>query len=269
MVSGTIGATDVAVSVIYSPNTGTTFKVRHYKISRTGVSTLANTDTLKGTTGSTVFATARTYSGYTYISNHENAVRSGTVKGDGSLVLKLYYQRNAATTPPVVPQPPATPQTIVVTQPVVAPAEPVVQEPVENIVPPETPTTNIDETETPTTIIDTGAWSLVNLILVALGLLIAICLCLFTVARRDLRRFEASSSFDPRAILRGAAIVFGVVPVILFFILEDITKVMSIVDGYTPIFVATFVVTVLLAVAALLLDRKNAQDGTDGDLSAA
>ncbi|MBE6632107.1 MAG: hypothetical protein E7623_05335, partial [Ruminococcaceae bacterium] len=55
--------------------------------------TADDTDTFTANTGTEVTATVPHFDGFTYDSNGAN-VTKGTVKGDGSLTLKLYYKRN-------------------------------------------------------------------------------------------------------------------------------------------------------------------------------
>ena len=80
----------------YAPKTDTPYKVDHYfeQGAENFVRDGSKTQTLTGTTGSTVTATPITVSGYYYDENNANNVTSGTVAADGSLVLKLYYVGN-------------------------------------------------------------------------------------------------------------------------------------------------------------------------------
>ncbi|NLC97225.1 MAG: InlB B-repeat-containing protein, partial [Erysipelotrichaceae bacterium] len=55
------------------------------------------TENLTGTTGTTATASNKTYDGFTYDSTVAGTLTSGTIAGDGSLVLKLYYTRNTDT----------------------------------------------------------------------------------------------------------------------------------------------------------------------------
>ena len=80
----------------FSANTNTAYTVEHYKQKLDGDGyTLADTDNCTGTTGTPVTATANDYPGFTYNKNVAGTVRTGTIAGDGSLVLKLYYDRNS------------------------------------------------------------------------------------------------------------------------------------------------------------------------------
>ena len=92
----TMPAGDVEVTANWTPRPDTPYKVEHYLVSATGAQTLQDTDNLTGTTGTTVNATPRTYPGYTYDPNYPGTINSGTIAGDGSLVLRLYYVAGTA-----------------------------------------------------------------------------------------------------------------------------------------------------------------------------
>ena len=86
----------------FAPNTDTAYVVNHYKVSADGMTaTLAENETLFGTTDTTATATAKSYDGYTYQAafdqNDMKTVASGTITGDGNLVLNLYYTPNTDT----------------------------------------------------------------------------------------------------------------------------------------------------------------------------
>jgi uncharacterized repeat protein (TIGR02543 family) len=82
----------------WTPNTDTSYKVEHYwqEISGSGY-TLYETLDLTGTTGSTVLAVAKTYSGFVQNTSYGDRKASGTVAADGTLVLRLYYDRKTYT----------------------------------------------------------------------------------------------------------------------------------------------------------------------------
>ncbi len=91
----------VVFTAQWAPNDGTAYTVEHYKVSADGsTATLVGQPLqLAATTGTTVQAEALSIPGYTYQPNfNENGmttVASGTVAGNGSLVLKLYYTPDA------------------------------------------------------------------------------------------------------------------------------------------------------------------------------
>ena len=70
-------------------NSSKTYKIEYYK---DGVKDDSLTQELNGTMGFTVSVTPTTIIGYTFDEDNTNNVLSGTVKEDGSLVLKLYYK---------------------------------------------------------------------------------------------------------------------------------------------------------------------------------
>lgn len=79
----------------WTANTNTAYKVEHYQQDVTGSGyTLFETDNLTGTTDAAATASAKSYTGFVENTTHANRVTSGTISGDGSLVLKLYYDRN-------------------------------------------------------------------------------------------------------------------------------------------------------------------------------
>ena len=89
---------DITLYAKWTAQSNIAYKVEHYQQDVTGTTyTLADTDNLTGTTGETVTATPKTYTGFTENTTHPDRVPSGTVLADGSLVLKLYYDRNTYT----------------------------------------------------------------------------------------------------------------------------------------------------------------------------
>ncbi|MEA4955361.1 MAG: InlB B-repeat-containing protein, partial [Pseudoflavonifractor sp.] len=82
----------------WSPRTDTAYKVEHYRqnVGDDGY-TLYETDDLQGTTDIAMTATAKSYPGFHENTGAPDLVASGTVAPDGSLVLKLYYDRDTYT----------------------------------------------------------------------------------------------------------------------------------------------------------------------------
>ena len=82
------------LKLIYNANIDTPYKVEYYIKQEDG--TFAKDDTLTenltGKTGSTVTATVKTIEGYKEDTSNTNRVASGSILGDGSLVLKVYYK---------------------------------------------------------------------------------------------------------------------------------------------------------------------------------
>ncbi|MCQ2560862.1 MAG: InlB B-repeat-containing protein [Clostridia bacterium] len=79
----------------WEPKSGISYNVKHYKESLEGGYVLADTVEHTGTTEEVVSYTAETYPGFTLDLSNRNTVSSGAVKGDGSLVLSLYYTRDS------------------------------------------------------------------------------------------------------------------------------------------------------------------------------
>ena len=84
---------DVTVKGTFLANTGTKYSVEHYLEGNGGSYNLKDTTSHTGTTGDTAYAMPGNYPGYTHNASHADAVESGTIAGDGSLVLKLYYDK--------------------------------------------------------------------------------------------------------------------------------------------------------------------------------
>ena len=91
----TMPASDVVIKGHFTANTNTQYKVEHYLEDLDGKTfTLKDTETLEGTTDTTATAEPKTYEGFTFDSTVDGTKTSGTITGDGQLVLKLYYTRN-------------------------------------------------------------------------------------------------------------------------------------------------------------------------------
>ncbi|RGU89516.1 hypothetical protein DWW31_18640, partial [Clostridium sp. AF15-17LB] len=77
-------------------NPDTEYKVEHYLEGLDGTyGAPEETETFTKTTDTVVTAEPNTYEGFTYDPTVEGTLASGTVAGDGSLVLKLHYTRNS------------------------------------------------------------------------------------------------------------------------------------------------------------------------------
>lgn len=101
--SYTLTADEDVLIAQWKANTDTQYTVYHYLVSEDGLSaSLADdgTEIKKGTTGATVTAAAKAFTGYkyneTFDSNGMKTVSTGVIAGDGSLVLKLYYTLDPA-----------------------------------------------------------------------------------------------------------------------------------------------------------------------------
>ena len=84
---------DVTYTAVWTAQSNIGYAVEHYQQNATGSGyTLADTDRLTGTTDAEVTAAAKGYEHFTL--NEETSTRTGTVKADGSLTLRLYYDRD-------------------------------------------------------------------------------------------------------------------------------------------------------------------------------
>lgn len=83
------------VEARYVANTDTAYKVEHYKKAHGGDYVLSDTENKTGTTDTTVNASPKAYDGYKF--NAKASTMSGTIAGDGSLVLKAYYDEETVT----------------------------------------------------------------------------------------------------------------------------------------------------------------------------
>ncbi|MBO5375517.1 MAG: VWA domain-containing protein, partial [Bacilli bacterium] len=89
----TMPAENVTVSGSFTANTNTKYTIEYYTENTDGTFSVNSNETKTATTGTTVSATAKEIAGFAYDSSNTNNVLSGTVAGDGSLVLKLYYNK--------------------------------------------------------------------------------------------------------------------------------------------------------------------------------
>ncbi|MCL2492573.1 MAG: InlB B-repeat-containing protein [Clostridiales bacterium] len=102
---------DKVVYAVWTPD-NVNYKVENYLVNSDGATVkLADTISYQALTGSTVTASPRSYTGYDYKAGYTNGaykeIKSGVVKADGSLVLKLYYvTQYVPPTPPTPPTPP-------------------------------------------------------------------------------------------------------------------------------------------------------------------
>lgn len=83
------------VEARYVANTDTAYKVEHYKKAHGSDYVLSDTENKTGTTDTTVNASPKAYDGYKF--NAKASTMSGTIAGDGSLVLKAYYDEETVT----------------------------------------------------------------------------------------------------------------------------------------------------------------------------
>ena len=88
-------ANNVVLKGSWTANGDTKYNVEYYQENLNGEYTKVETVPGTGTTGTSVTAEIKTYTGFTY--NESVSTTSGKVEADGSLVLKLYYTRNTYT----------------------------------------------------------------------------------------------------------------------------------------------------------------------------
>jgi hypothetical protein len=88
---------ELPVVATYTANEDTAYKAEHYQKQLDGSYILVDTDNLTGTTDTSATASAKTYTGFSENATHSDRVASGTIAGDESLVLELYYDRDTYT----------------------------------------------------------------------------------------------------------------------------------------------------------------------------
>ena len=91
----TIPEEDIVITGSFIANNNTSYRVEHYfKDIDLDTYTLGETESLVGTTDTDVIAENKTFEGFTFNETADGTIRRGTITGDESLVLKLYYRRN-------------------------------------------------------------------------------------------------------------------------------------------------------------------------------
>lgn len=95
----TTPASNITLYAVWEANTDTTYKVKHFlqpvSLSTTLSDYVEQTDDEEnktGTTDTTTLATAKSYTGFT-----AQTITQGTIAGDGSTVISVYYDRNTIT----------------------------------------------------------------------------------------------------------------------------------------------------------------------------
>ncbi|MGN0463625.1 MAG: InlB B-repeat-containing protein, partial [Acutalibacteraceae bacterium] len=87
---------DLSFTASYTPNTDTQYKVETYKMNVSGSHyELVSADMKNGTTDTEAQTDAPGQEGFSL--NEEKSILQGNIAGDGSLVLKIYYDRNQYT----------------------------------------------------------------------------------------------------------------------------------------------------------------------------
>jgi uncharacterized repeat protein (TIGR02543 family) len=92
----TMPAKNLILYAKWTANTNTQYRVEHYhqNLLNDGY-TRYSVDTLAGLTDTTVTAVANNFIGFVYDSGVKDTISTGKIAADGSLVLKLYYNRNS------------------------------------------------------------------------------------------------------------------------------------------------------------------------------
>ena len=91
--NATMPAEDLTLYAKWTANSGIAYKVEHWQQNAEGEDyTLADTDSLSGTAGQQTNAQANTYNGFT-----AQTVTQATIAGDGTTVVKVYYNRMSYT----------------------------------------------------------------------------------------------------------------------------------------------------------------------------
>ena len=90
-------AKDHTLTAAWNARGDTQYQVEYWTEGLDGTYTVGRTDNCSGQTDSVVTAAPAQILGFTYDQTDSRNVLSGTVTGDGSLVLKLYYTRNSYT----------------------------------------------------------------------------------------------------------------------------------------------------------------------------
>lgn len=92
------GALDNQVVKLELVSNTASYKVEHYKQSLLDSGyTLYESETKIGTIAATAIALSKTYEGFSENLSHESRIASASINGDGSTVLKLYYDRDTFT----------------------------------------------------------------------------------------------------------------------------------------------------------------------------
>jgi uncharacterized repeat protein (TIGR02543 family) len=86
---------DKTLYAAFSLNTDTPYTARYYLETLSGGYEAVASEEMAGTTGASVTIDERTYPGFTFDGTNGDNALSGQIAGDGSLILKRYYKRNA------------------------------------------------------------------------------------------------------------------------------------------------------------------------------
>ncbi|MDY3950049.1 MAG: InlB B-repeat-containing protein [Eggerthella lenta] len=86
---------DVVLSGSFTAKGDTPYRVEHYRQALDGTYALIETESLTGETDTAATAAPKAYVGFAYDEKAPGGLAVGSIKGDGTLVLKLYYDRES------------------------------------------------------------------------------------------------------------------------------------------------------------------------------
>lgn len=96
--SALMPTSDCTYSAVWTPNTNTPYTVEYYQQNISDDNyTLKDRENLSGTTDEIANASIKTYENFTLNPSASGYLAQGAIKGDGSLVLKIYYTRDKFT----------------------------------------------------------------------------------------------------------------------------------------------------------------------------
>ena len=138
------------------------------------------------------------------------------------------------------PAPPSTPTIPIVDQdPPLAPVTPA-------------PLTRLQDDFVPLANINASSWALINLLLAGAGVLLALTVLAAVLTRRsDSDKAAAKNQRGKSLIWGSASFAAGLVALIVFFMTQDISAAMALVDGWTILHVVILIAQVALTVLAV------------------
>lgn len=87
-------ASDKTVYAVWNVNGDTPYTTEHYLVGADNKAVLVDTTALTGAASTLAYASPRSFTGYTLDAQYPGTKSEGTIAGDGSLVLSLYYVVN-------------------------------------------------------------------------------------------------------------------------------------------------------------------------------
>jgi len=218
--------------------------------------------------GNATAPAAPKHSGYNFTGwdhSYKNVTRNLTIKAQYSsipapaVVVPAVTPAAPTLTPPPTPVPAPTPT------PVTAPAPTVIapQDTPSATVDAGSPTAPIEDPTVPLAAIpapDLNTWALVNLILAAAGVAFAIMAIIRLARRRKNDQADEADSAEQQGQGRTAwlvaSVAMGVIGAVVFFLTEDMTRRMALVDGWTVVNAILFAI----ALAGYMIAARRAED---------